>query len=108
MACLELRIVYSSCNASLAHESRGDNSAANLTRGVDDVTIIVDAVVADSFREGALDGGIVRLDEVILDVLYNVRGFACRERGQREGSREEEVRSAHRLSGSRARRSFSS
>ena len=43
----------------------------HLTSGVDDVTVVVDALVVDGLCEDALDGGIVGLDEVVLDELYD-------------------------------------
>lgn len=43
----------------------------DLTGGVDDVTLVVYALVVDGLCEDALDGGIVGLDEVVLDELYD-------------------------------------
>jgi hypothetical protein len=45
----------------------------DLTGGVDDVAVIVDTVVVDALREGVLDCWVIRLDEMVLDELYDER-----------------------------------
>jgi hypothetical protein len=45
----------------------------DLTGGVDDVAVIVDTVVVDALREGILDCWVIRLDEMVLDELYDER-----------------------------------
>ena len=47
-----------------------------LTGSVDDVTVVVDPLVVDGLGEDTLDGGVVGLDEVVLDELHDERGFA--------------------------------
>lgn len=47
----------------------------HLTSGVDDVTIIFNALVDDAFGKGALDGRIVSFYEVVFYELDNKRGF---------------------------------
>ena len=49
-----------------------------LTGGVYDVTVVVDALVVDGLVEDALDGGVVGLDEVVLDELNHERRLAYR------------------------------
>ena len=49
-----------------------------LAGGVDDVTVVVDTLVADGLVENTLDGGVVGLDEVILDELNHERRLAYR------------------------------
>lgn len=48
-----------------------------LTSGIDDVAVVLDSVMLDVLGEGVLDCRIVRLDEVVLDVLDDKRGFTC-------------------------------
>lgn len=50
----------------------------DLTSGVDDVTVVFYAFVDDGFREGALDGGVVRVYEVVFYELYDERGLSWR------------------------------
>lgn len=79
IACLELRIEYSSCKLGVtvsgrrACESEGGHTC--LTSGVDDVAVILDALEVYALREGALDSRIIRLDEFIFDKLDDERGF---------------------------------
>ena len=47
-----------------------------LTGSVDDVTVVVDPLVVDSLGEDTLDGGVVGLDEVVLNELDDERRFA--------------------------------
>ena len=58
----------------------------HLTGGVDDVTVVVDALVVDGLVEDTLDGGIVGLDEVVLDELNDERGLPCKG-ARRDGGR---------------------
>lgn len=58
----------------------------HLTGGVDDVTVIVDALVVDGLVEDTLDGGIVGLDEVVLDELNDERRLPCKG-ARRDGGR---------------------
>ena len=44
---------------------------ADLPGGVDDVAVVVDAIVVDALREGVLDGRVIRLDEMVFDELDN-------------------------------------
>jgi hypothetical protein len=50
---------------------------AHLASGVDDVTVIFYASIDHTFRKGAFNGWKVRLDEMVLDKLYDKRRFAC-------------------------------
>lgn len=59
---------------------RVENGIFILTSGVDDVTIVLYALVDDSFGEGALDGGVVRLYEVVFYELYDEGGLSNRAR----------------------------
>ena len=47
-----------------------------LTGSVDDVTVVVDPLVVDGLGEDTLDGGVVGLDEVVLNELDDERRFA--------------------------------
>lgn len=47
-----------------------------LASGVDDVAVVLNALEVYALREGALDSGIIRLDEFIFDKLNDERGFA--------------------------------
>ena len=85
-----------------------------MTGGVDDVTVVVDALVVDGLVEDTLDGGIVGLDEVVLDELNDERGLPCRgdATGTEGGGRAVsggglvcEVVGTHRLSGSQGQQS---
>ncbi len=97
IACLLLRIVYSSWEREgwfWARADRNDgDSKTYLPSGVDDVTVIVDALVVDSLVEDVLDGRVVGLDEVVLDELNNERGLPW-ERGApgRRGGADREQR----------------
>jgi hypothetical protein len=51
---------------------------ANLASGINNVAVIVDAIIGDRLGEAGLDGWVVGLDEVILDVLDHERRLACR------------------------------
>ena len=55
-----------------------DGGETYLAGGVDDVTVVVDALVVDGLVEDALDGGVVGLDKVVLDELDDERGLAWR------------------------------
>lgn len=79
----------------------------DLTSGVDDVTIVFYALVEDSFREGALDGGVVRLYEVIFYELYDEGGLSCIREEELSG-RHGTLGHTHQLSENRERQSFSS
>lgn len=49
---------------------------AHLASGVDDVTLKLDALVIDTLGESALDSGIVRVHEVVIDELNDQGGFS--------------------------------
>lgn len=53
-----------------------------LPRGVDDLDGEVRVTVADQLAEGVLDGGVVGVDEVAVDVLDREGGFAWRGKGR--------------------------
>lgn len=55
----------------------------HLSGSVNDVTIILDTVVFDVLGEGVLDGRVVRVDEGVVDVLHDERGFTCWDIGVR-------------------------
>ena len=81
MACLELRIVYSSYkggNGAGSEEMvrRTSRKKTYLAGSVDDVTVVVDPLVVDGLGEDTLDGGVVGLDEVVLNELDDERRFA--------------------------------
>ena len=57
-------------------EKTGARAKTYLAGGVDDVTVVVDALVVDGLVEDALDGGVVGLDKVVLDELNHERGLA--------------------------------
>lgn len=57
-----------------ACETEGGHT--RLASGVDDVAVVLDALEVYALREGALDGGIIRLDEFVFDELDDERGFA--------------------------------
>ena len=46
------------------------NTCAYLTRGINDITIIVNTLVIDALGEGVLDSRVIRLDELVLCELY--------------------------------------
>ena len=48
-----------------------------LAGGVDDLQPEVLVAIADDFTEGVLDGGVVGVDEVAVDVLDGERALAC-------------------------------
>lgn len=48
---------------------------AYLPGGVDDVAVVLDAVMLDVLGEGVLDGGVVGLDKVVVDKLDDEGGF---------------------------------
>lgn len=79
----------------------------DLTSGVDDVTIVLYALVDDSFGEGALDGGVVRLYEVVFYELYDEGGLSCMRKEGLSG-RYGMLGHTHQPSENRERRSFSS
>ena len=60
-----------------------ETERAYLACCIDDVTVVLDPLVVDALCESGLDGGVVGLDEVVLDELNDEGRFAC-ERG-REG-----------------------
>ena len=64
-----------------------DGGETYLAGGVDDVTVVVGAVDVDRLREGALDRGVVGLDEVVLDELDHERGLACDRATERPSER---------------------
>lgn len=43
----------------------------DLASGIDNVTVIVNALVVDTLSKGVLDGRIVRVDELVLSELYD-------------------------------------
>ncbi len=57
--------------------------AAYLARSVYNVTLELGALAADALGESSLDGGVVRLDELVFDELNDERRFSC---GARAGS----------------------
>lgn len=55
---------------------QGDTrTITDLTSGVDDVTIIFNALVDNAFGKGAFDGWIVSFHKVVFYELDNKRGF---------------------------------
>jgi len=50
----------------------------DLASGVDDLTVVLGALVGDRLLERALYGRIVVVDKMILDVLQNERRFSFR------------------------------
>lgn len=51
--------------------------STRLASGVDDVAVVLDTLEIYALRERALDGGIIRLDKLVLNKLDDERGFAC-------------------------------
>lgn len=49
-----------------------------LSSSINDLTVIINSIVADRLAEYALDGGIVGIDKVTLSELDDHRGFAYR------------------------------
>lgn len=56
---------------------RVENAVLVLAGGVDHLDGKVMLAVADDFAESVLDGRVVRVDEVAVDVLHCEGGFAC-------------------------------
>lgn len=52
-----------------------------LACSVDNVTIVLYTIIFDVLGECSLDGRIVGFYEVVVDVLYDERGFTCRTKG---------------------------
>lgn len=55
-----------------------ENRVFILARGVDDFHGKVLVAVADDLAERVLDGGVVRVDKMAIDVLHRQRALACR------------------------------
>nr|POF07767.1 hypothetical protein CFP56_75713 [Quercus suber] len=53
------------------------DSVLILTRGIDHLDGKVLILVPDHFAKSVLDGGVVRVDEVAVDILHSERAFAC-------------------------------
>jgi hypothetical protein len=45
--------------------------STDLAGSIDNVTVILNALVIDTLRGGALDGRVVRVDELVLSELYD-------------------------------------
>lgn len=66
---------YSSCMQVLAQGQHRKACVTYLAGGVNDVALVFDAIEVDALGEGVLDGGIVRVDKLVLDELDDQRGF---------------------------------
>lgn len=55
---------------------RVQNAVLILARGVDDLEGVVLVPNLDLFTKGILDGGIVALDKMVIDISNGERGFA--------------------------------
>jgi hypothetical protein len=55
---------------------RVQNAVLILARGIDDLEGVVLVSNLDLFTKGILDGGIVALDKMVIDISNGERGFA--------------------------------
>ena len=60
-------------------EREDGRERTDLAGSVNYIAVVLDALVVDALGEGALDGRIIRFNEMVLDVLYNEGGFAWEE-----------------------------
>lgn len=83
MKCFELRMLYSSCSDWAQRqrldglrcdcEKRSSPRKSYLSRGIDDLSDVILALILDSLAEGVLDRGVVAVDKVTIDELHSER-----------------------------------
>lgn len=56
---------------------RAQDTNTYLTGGIDDITVVVNTLVADTLGESVLDSRVVGLDKLVLSELYHEGRLAC-------------------------------